>query len=788
MTNIKKWKLLYVIMTSCLVLTLILPNMIAYASAVEEQPVTSKLHVETEVGYNSTYLPGKSVPVKFKLTNGFNRDLKGELVLNIRDSNGASIAHITPLEITKGSTVETVITADGSFSKPGTWIQFYEGGVDRGESIEISGTRYVEGKSISTSHVIGIAASDPDTLNFVAFFNNNGVSTTPLVLGEDFYAGTQHDLAMFSIIALNDVAVSQWSQQKVQAIKDWVARGGTLLVGGGAGYSATAAAFAELLPVEGQATVEWDGANLLMDYTGSQEPLAALQVINGKLVRGQSMLEDQGIPIVASNDYGRGQVIYTAFDLGLKPFANWDGRTAFLENVLSEQLMLQNMSYQPDYWWGLDNSSSQFPRLKSPEVGGLLVIFVIYMLIVAPVMYLVLRRLDRREWSWWLIPSLAVVSTAIIVLIGTKDKSDLYVNGITVAQINNGIVRELNASKVFVPNSKDIRIALPDNAYVRLNSQSYSNNAEVSTSKQQRIYSNGASREAVYTNNKYWTTKSVTTDEEIYNTEQYGELTAVVERQENSNVLNITNNTNRDVEHLSLAVDGMLYYIGALAAGEQTTYTLPASLTVNNATKQPYYYGGNYGSELVNGSGLQWEQLARETSLLDNGALISDSASLIAFSYDDSDRYVVNGKAVKSDEMTLWVVNITEQLMIGLEQQIAVVPMSVKLIDQGSYTMSDQYITLDQSAVLMKYQVPSEQGQQQGSRLGQIMPDVNAQHFAATFSIFNEQLQQWEALPTDKFELAPYLTQFNMLQVKLDSGQNYYEGSVPKLLLDREVQ
>lgn len=786
MTNIKKWKLLYVVMTSYLVLTLILPNMVAYASAAKEQTAASKLHVETEVGYNSTYLPGKSVPVKFKLTNGFNRDLKGELVLNIRDNNGASIAHIMPLEITKGSTVEAVITADGSFSKPGTWIQFYEGGVDRGEAIEIAGTRYAEGKSISTAHVIGIAASDPDTLNFVAFFNNNGISTTPIVLGEDFYAGSHHDLAMFSIITLNDIAVSQWSQQKVQAIKDWVAGGGTLLIGGGAGYSATAAAFSELLPVEGQATVAWNGADLLMDYTGSTESIAALQVVNGKLVRGQSVLEDQGIPIVASNNYGKGKVVYTAFDLGLKPFANWDGRTAFLENVLSEQLMLQNMSYQPDYWWGMDNSSSQFPRLKSPEVGGLLVIFVIYTLIVAPIMYLVLRRLDRREWSWWLIPSLAVVSTAIIVLIGTKDKSDLYVNGVTVAQIENGIVRELNASKVFVPNSKDIRIALPDNAYVRLNSQSYSNNAEVSTSKQQRIYSNGASREAVYTNNKYWTTKSVMLDEEIHSTEQYGELTAVVEQQNNANVLHITNNTKRDAEHLSLAVDGMFYYIGALAAGEQTAYTLPASLSINQTAKQPYYYGGSYGSELVNSSGLEWEQLARETNLLDNGALVNYSASLVAFSYDDSNRYVVNGKAVKSDEMTMWVVDVTDQLRNGLGQQTAVAPMNIKLIDQGSYSLSDQYITLDQSAVLIKYQIPSEQGKI--AKLGQIMSDVNAVHYSATLSIYNEQSQQWDQVPADKFELAPYLSKFNMLQLKLDSTQNYYEGSVPMLLLDRGVQ
>src|SRR5690606_8880348 len=107
----------------------------------------------------------------------------------ISNSEGTSVAHIIPLEITSGSTVEANFTADGNFTTVGTAVQFYEGGVDRGEAVNLSGKSYVQGRSVTGNSVMGIVANDPDTLNFVAMINaNNGSGNLlPLVLEEDFY-------------------------------------------------------------------------------------------------------------------------------------------------------------------------------------------------------------------------------------------------------------------------------------------------------------------------------------------------------------------------------------------------------------------------------------------------------------------------------------------------------------------------------------------------------------------------------------------------------------------------
>ena len=54
---------------------------------------------------------------------------------------------------------------------------------------------------------------------------------------------------------------------------------------------------------------------------------------------------------------------------------------------------------------------SNLPSLALPPIGGLLVLLFGYIVLIGPINYLVLRRLDRREWAWVTMPVLIVVFT-----------------------------------------------------------------------------------------------------------------------------------------------------------------------------------------------------------------------------------------------------------------------------------------------------------------------------------------------------------------------------------------
>jgi hypothetical protein len=52
---------------------------------------------------------------------------------------------------------------------------------------------------------------------------------------------------------------------------------------------------------------------------------------------------------------------------------------------------------------------SQLPSLALPPIGGLFALLIAYIALIGPINYLVLSRLDRREWAWITMPALIVV-------------------------------------------------------------------------------------------------------------------------------------------------------------------------------------------------------------------------------------------------------------------------------------------------------------------------------------------------------------------------------------------
>ena len=54
----------------------------------------------------------------------------------------------------------------------------------------------------------------------------------------------------------------------------------------------------------------------------------------------------------------------------------------------------------------LVSAVSQLPALALPPIGGLIFLLGAYILLVGPINYFVLRRLDRRDWAWITMPAL----------------------------------------------------------------------------------------------------------------------------------------------------------------------------------------------------------------------------------------------------------------------------------------------------------------------------------------------------------------------------------------------
>ena len=71
--------------------------------------------------------------------------------------------------------------------------------------------------------------------------------------------------------------------------------------------------------------------------------------------------------------------------------------------------------------YSVGETNELFPSFKvsAPLLFG---IIILYIILIIPVLYIVLKRKDKREYTWWLIPIIALLTSLAIFGYGAKDR------------------------------------------------------------------------------------------------------------------------------------------------------------------------------------------------------------------------------------------------------------------------------------------------------------------------------------------------------------------------------
>lgn len=225
-----------------------------------------------------------------------------------------------------------------------------------------------------------------------------------------------------------------------QTLERWVAGGGQLIVVGGPDWQARAAAFTPLLPVTNLEAVDDVSVAPLAALGGElPEGVTALTVATGEIATGARSLVALGAtddrPLIAMAPRGAGRVVWIAADLAAPAFSAWDEGGAIWSRLLGNDAALQFIGgrNQDEEAAAMTQALTNLPALEVPPAELLLVLIVGYILLIGPVSYVLLRRVDRRELAWVTAPLLVVLFSACSYGIGTSLKgTQLIVNQISV--------------------------------------------------------------------------------------------------------------------------------------------------------------------------------------------------------------------------------------------------------------------------------------------------------------------------------------------------------------------
>lgn len=387
-----------------IMMSFLLPTTTTYAetgiSITIDFPLTDKLKYDMDV------------PVTATITNT-GTDFDGDLAL----TTSTDTIKTYPLRIAKGEEktielmIESYILMPENKDTLTKRITLYPGGIEKQEKTKasVAVTKTPQMMAPNTPFILTVTSNEQRLINLLKSVKQiddvTTITTRASQLPTDYLA-----LATFNYMIIDDSKMSQLSEEQQQALKSWVQRGGHLITSTSEADETAWGAFNGLMPLKvgNKDQVNVEGATVTYYQTSLND-------------KAQELVNKYDIQI-AQRHLGSGSIIQLPFVLGDEAIQN---NEAFYEWLISKMDLFthapMNTLTQDQSRNELSNNTRVFPTLEI-SATTIITALVVYIFIVGPLLYWLLRRRGKSGYAWFVIPLIAIITAVAIFLIGAKDR------------------------------------------------------------------------------------------------------------------------------------------------------------------------------------------------------------------------------------------------------------------------------------------------------------------------------------------------------------------------------
>lgn len=252
-------------------------------------------------------------------------------------------------------------------------------------------------------------------------------------------------LRSFDLIIINRTDTSSMTPAQSRALETWVRRGGRLVLGGGVDAASVLAGL-EFSPISSTdlSVEEVDSLPGLEAYVGEERPIRVpgpFVVARAPEAGTRPIISQGDLPLVLEWTIDKGYLDFIALDASGSPFDAWNGAISFWEKLLAPGAAYPtsaplDISARQQFASGIVYPLSNLPMLDLPSIKGLALLLAIYIFLVGPINYWVLRRKNRLHLAWVTIPAITLVFSAASFGLGyALHGTDIFINKIAVIQL-----------------------------------------------------------------------------------------------------------------------------------------------------------------------------------------------------------------------------------------------------------------------------------------------------------------------------------------------------------------
>lgn len=474
------------------------------------------IKITIDEGFDEKIKRGKGFPLTITIDND-GKAFRGDLLIDYMPSHSTGGAKVIHIELPEKGTKTYSITLPGftddhpAYYNSKSSLRLYEGSWQKGKKITFKGDKKIKPKFIDENRkVIGVLSENYDRLKELRGLSTSNFEMLPITKEE--VPKEAIGLEMIDYIIIDEYPLSQLEEEQQQAIIGWLQVGGVLIAGGTPDGKSSYGFLYSLLPMK--LDEESEGTANFLTTSEKTVPFDKIQLFTGDVEKGAEVLvNSDDLPVGIKKEYGAGLILQTAFSLGDHPLSTWEGYRSWFEDFLGQAPKTDNtfVQYGDEFYsqlyWELGEPNEYFPSSQY-SIPILIVLILVYVIIIVPVLYFILKKLDKREHSWWIIPSLGLLVAIGIFAMGAKDRiAQPQLNQMGIYKVDDDYLKGYQATTLLSNKSGEYRLSIPKEEYSAISSnwESPGSNLEM----EGVIEDKRKTYEMIYKDVAYWSTKTV---------------------------------------------------------------------------------------------------------------------------------------------------------------------------------------------------------------------------------------------------------------------------------------
>ena len=389
----------------------------------------AEISLEADLGYENTVTYIRPMPLRVVLKND-GADAELTVAVNVSRSDRQYDRYEYPVFLAGGAEMRLTLPLNITFKQSAFTVEALSGG-EEAASVSVKPQKIVSPDTL----LVGLLASQPQSMRYLNINSNSdplmrGETWQTLALDAETFPDTVELLRAFPILAIDDFDLSTLSDRQRAAFDQWLRQGGIVLAGGGSSGISTfrgLMAYTGILTGTPVRTEHVDRALITGLSQGQFAPVGSSSV-NGPVMlselRGSrgAVMELNGAPLLDRCAIENGVIYTAAFSLSERPLSNWNGMNGFWQRVLltfDQPLYQQVVRRIQNYYDTGDNAyvDSWLLRklpMENPDSVLLVVLLIGGFVVLSGIgSYLILKKLDKREWMWVTVPALSLLSAVI---------------------------------------------------------------------------------------------------------------------------------------------------------------------------------------------------------------------------------------------------------------------------------------------------------------------------------------------------------------------------------------